>query len=103
MSATTINEEYERVANAPPAAKRLEFGCYCRLVISAVDDGELTTQDGAYRVCGTAARVLDVLSASERELMTIAGNLELPETQRDHSLPDWESFKKKVETLFPVE
>lgn len=103
MSSESIDKQYEQVVNAPPEMERREFGRFCRLVIDAVDRGELTIQEGTYRICGTAARILDVLSADEREIMTIAGNLELPEAQRDQTLPDWDGLKRKMSTLFANE
>src|SRR3990172_4646107 len=61
----------------------------------------LTVQEGSYRICGTAARIIDALSPDERELIAIAGNRELPDAQSDQTPPDWEGLKTTVATVFP--
>ena len=103
MEMEAFDKAGERVFNAPPEEARQEFGRFCQRVVDAVDIGDLSIEDGAYRICGTAARVLDALQADERNLMTIAGNLELPEEQRDQTLPDWAGLKRRIAEHFPIE
>jgi hypothetical protein len=99
MTQDEIKAMVEIVVNAPTASKRKMFGTFCRRVSVAVDAGTLTIQEGAYLICGTAARVTDILLPADRDIVVIAGNLELPEGQRDHTMPDWGQLKKRFEIL----
>lgn len=103
MRRESLDEQFEHVVNAAPETERGEFGRFCRLVVYAVDEGQLTIEQGAYRICGTAARILEYLADDAREIMTIAGNLELPEGQRDPTFPDWDGLKQRIQTLFPAD
>jgi hypothetical protein len=83
-----------------PELARAEFGRLCQYVIEAVDQGAMTVQQGAYRICGTAARMPVALTPDERRLIEIAGNLELPPEKRDQSLGDWHALRSLVIALF---
>jgi hypothetical protein len=88
------------VAVARPERAREEFGRLCKYVVEAVDAGVLSVQQGAYRICGTAARMPVPLTPDERKLVAIAGSLELPPEKRDQSLGDWYALRALVMSLF---
>jgi hypothetical protein len=103
MPLERVKQQIVRVETAQSSRAREEFGRLCRYVIEAVDSGVLTVQQGAYRICGTAARVPLPLTPEERRVVTAAGNLELPPDQQDKSLPDWNAFKALVAALFQTD
>ena len=92
-----LDERLTALLRATGDARRRAFLDYCMLMIKAAEVGELTREQAAYQICGASAQVLDALTSKDREIMHVAGILELPEGQRgDASWSDLVGLVKKA-------
>lgn len=59
------------IARASPSDKRTKFLDYCEAVIKAVATGTLAPSEGAYRIVGASAHIVDRLLPADRHLLAI--------------------------------
>jgi hypothetical protein len=89
-------EQWKMILDAPVDRRRREFYTYCASLVDEVEMKNQTIEAASYTICGIAGQIRDQLRPSDRGMVDIACNLELPMAQRSTTNADWNELTELV-------